>query len=85
MAACGVSGRRVISSFNFNCNFFPKTLCYCTITEKMCDISPKELKKEKEKKKKKEFLLKKNCQFFSYCKVLLISNFQLSLIAKYVM
>ena len=40
MVVCGVSGRRVILSFNFSCNF------YCAITEKMCDISPKELQKE---------------------------------------
>ena len=33
MAAYGVSGRRVILSFNFNSVFFPKSLCYCTIAE----------------------------------------------------
>ena len=28
--------------------FFPKALCYCTITGKMWDISPKELQKEQD-------------------------------------
>ena len=46
MAACGVRGRRVISSFNFNCNFFQRH-CVIEQSEKRCVIfSPKELQKE---------------------------------------
>ena len=48
MAACGVSGRRVISSFNFNCNFFQRH-CVIVQSQKRCVIfSPKELQKEQD-------------------------------------
>ena len=46
MAACGVSGRTVVLSFNFSNNFF---LRHCVIvqSQKRCVIfSPKELQKE---------------------------------------
>ena len=64
MAAWGVTERRVISSFNFNCNFFPKTLCYCTITEKMCDIFTKRIEEGARKKEKKRISAKKELPIF---------------------
>ena len=46
MAACCVSGRRAVSFFNFNCNFFQRH-CVIVQSEKRCVIfSPKELQKE---------------------------------------
>ena len=46
MAACGVSGRRVILSFNFSYNFFQRH-CVIVQSQKRCVIfSPKELQKE---------------------------------------
>ena len=48
MAACGVSGRRVKSSFNFICNFFQRH-CVIVQSHKRCVIfSPKELQKEQD-------------------------------------
>ena len=46
MGACGDSGRRVILSFNFKCNFFQRH-CVIVKSQKRCAIfSPKELQKE---------------------------------------
>ena len=46
MAACGVSGRRVILSFNFSYNFFQRH-CVIVQSQRRCVIfSPKELQKE---------------------------------------
>ena len=46
MAACGVSGRRVVLSFNFSYNFFQRH-CVIVQSQKRCVIfSPKELQKE---------------------------------------
>ena len=48
MAAYGVSGRKVILSFNFSCNFF-QTHCVTVQSQKGCMIfSPKELHKEQD-------------------------------------
>ena len=48
MAASGVSGRRVITSFSFNCKFFQKC-CVIVQSQKRCVIfSPKELQKEQD-------------------------------------
>ena len=45
MAACGVSRRKVILSFNFNCNFFQRL----AQSQKTCVIfSLKELQKEQD-------------------------------------
>ena len=46
MAACGVSGRRIILSFNLGCNFF-QIHCVIVQPQRRCVIfSPKELQKE---------------------------------------
>ena len=46
MASCGVSGRRVILSFNFSYNFFQRH-CVIVQSQRRCVIfSPKELQKE---------------------------------------
>ena len=46
MAACGISGRRVILSFNLSFNFFQRH-CVIAQSQKRCVIfSPKELQKE---------------------------------------
>ena len=46
MAACGVSGRTVVLSFNFSNNFFQRH-CVIVQSQKRCVIfSPKELQKE---------------------------------------
>ena len=46
MAACGVSGRRVILSFNLSFNFFHRH-CVIVQSQKRCVIfSPTELQKE---------------------------------------
>ena len=48
MAVCGVRGRRIKSSFNFNCNFFQRH-CAVVQSQKRCMIfSPKELQNEQD-------------------------------------
>ena len=46
MAACGVSGRRVILSFNFICNFFQTHLDFVQSQKRCAIFSPKELQKK---------------------------------------
>ena len=63
MAACSVSGRRVILPSNSNCNFFQRH-CIIVQTQRRCVIfSPKELQKEQgvvESQRQKVFLQIKN-------------------------
>ena len=47
MAACGVSGRTVISSFNFNCNFFQRHVIVQS-QKRRAIFSSKELQKEQD-------------------------------------
>ena len=55
MAACGVSGRRVKSSFNFNSNFFQRH-CVIAQSQKRCVIfSPKDIVVESPKSKNVSF------------------------------
>ena len=47
MAACGVSGRRILS-FNFNCNFFQRHCVTVQSQKRYVIFSPKELQKEED-------------------------------------
>ena len=46
LAACGVSGRSVILSFNFNCNFFKRHSVIVQLQKRSVIFLTKELKKE---------------------------------------
>ena len=46
MATCGVSGRRVILSFNFNCSFSKDIALLYNQRKDIVIFSPKELQKE---------------------------------------
>ena len=48
MTACIVSGRRVKSSFNFNCNFFERHCVMVQSQNRRVIFSPKELQKEQD-------------------------------------
>ena len=48
MADCGFVGRRVISSFNFNCNFFQRHCAIVQSQERCVIFSPKELQKKQD-------------------------------------
>ena len=68
MAACGVSGKRVILSFNFSCNFFQRR-CVIVQSQKRCVMfSPKELQKEQnvavESPKTKKFFFQSIVYYF---------------------